>query len=344
MAGRSFHGGNPRRFLSKNTVHTGDLRRIETRRPSGMKRNPIHRRGLIFCIQKKSLKHARPGVRSHEMPSLVGTSSTKPLGQGQRATPRGMGGGLQNHTGGTFRREHTRATSTQGPAIRIPRHTAATAHGGSQRGRHLGIRRHGHHGIQHSRGDQRSRQIKDLCSGGGGCVKREIRTTEPVSNRRSGCDGISPPSTDRIRRKFFGSGCVLLHCHQAPERTSADAPDRRQAVFRSLPAQAVAFGGKSRRTPSALHHGQGEKLVTGQNRSIPRVQSRHLPQRFRVGKHTANGLVIAKAFKEPFHGIHPSGQNAATGQENRGRLGMKQHASLINGPALQLNAKVSLVF
>jgi hypothetical protein len=114
-------------------------------------------------------------------------------------------------------------------------------------------------------------------------------------------------------------------------------------MFRPLPSQAVAFGGKSRRTPSALHHGQSEQLVTGQNRSIPRVQSRNFRQQPRVRQRTANGFVIAQGFKKTAQGIHTAGQNAAAGQKNRARLGMKQHASLINGRALQLNAKVRLL-
>jgi hypothetical protein len=111
-------------------------------------------RGLIFRSNKKFLQNTRLRIWSHKMPSLIGTTAPAPLRKRQSATPRGVAGGFQNHTCGTLRRQHSRAACTQGPALGISCHTAATAHGGSQNGRNCGIRSYRHHRIEHSRGNE----------------------------------------------------------------------------------------------------------------------------------------------------------------------------------------------
>ena len=161
MAGRSFHGGNPRQLVPENPTNTGNLRSIKPGRSCGMKRNPIHRqlatlppRGSIFRSNKKFFKHTRLRIWSHKMSRLVRTAAPAPLRKRQSTAHRGVAGGFQNHTCGTLHRQHPRATRTQGPALGISRHTADTAHGRSQNGRNCGIRCHRHHHIQHSRGNK----------------------------------------------------------------------------------------------------------------------------------------------------------------------------------------------
>ncbi len=161
MACRSFHCRNPRQLITKNTTNTGNLRRIKARRSGGMERNPVHRhistiplQGPVCRTNKKLLKHARLGIGSHEMPRLVGTAAPSPFHKWHNATHRGVAGGFQNHAGGTFRRQHTRAPRTQGTALGILRHAATTIHGGFQSRRNRSIRSHGQHRIEHPRGNQ----------------------------------------------------------------------------------------------------------------------------------------------------------------------------------------------
>lgn len=111
MTRRSFHGGNPRQMVPKNPANAGNLCRIEAGRSGGMERNPVHRQlatipaqGAIFRSNKKFLKHASLGIRSHEMPRFVGTAALTPFRKWRYTTHRGVAGGFQNDACGTLRR------------------------------------------------------------------------------------------------------------------------------------------------------------------------------------------------------------------------------------------------
>jgi hypothetical protein len=148
-------------MVPKNPANAGNLRRIEAGRSSGMERNPVHRQlatipaqGAIFRSNKKFLKHASLWIGSHEMPRLVGTPAPTPFRKWLNATHRGMAGGFKNDACSTFRRQHSRATCTQGTAFGILRHTSATAHGGSQNWRNRSVGSHGNDRIEDSGGNK----------------------------------------------------------------------------------------------------------------------------------------------------------------------------------------------
>jgi hypothetical protein len=112
-------------------------------------------------------------------------------------------------------------------------------------------------------------------------------------------------------------------------------------VLRPLTALTIAFKRKPSGFPSTLSDGQSQKLMPRKNVSIPHLQSRGLRQCLRLRKPAADWHIDAQCLKKPFHGITPTGENAAGCDKNTGRIRMERHGTLINGGAHQLNAKVS---